>query len=149
MRILGIDMGDKRIGIAITDELELMAHSLKVIKRTNISDDVLQIKQLCENCKIEKIVIGLPLKLDGSSSIQTEKVRDFIDYFKKFFSIPIIEWDESLTTKQAEKYLIEMKVKKKKYKEMIDKLAAACILQSYLDSLPSKKIFNGEQNANF
>ncbi|MFH1613234.1 MAG: Holliday junction resolvase RuvX [bacterium] len=153
MKILGLDVGDKRIGIAITDELGFMAHSLKVIERKNMADDVLQIKELFKDHQIEKIVIGLPLKLDGSSSIQTEKVKEFISYFEKSFTVPIIAWDERLTTKQAERYLIQMETKKKKQKEIIDKLSAACILQSYLDTLPSKKKFyeeeEGEQDANF
>lgn len=139
MRILGLDYGSKRIGVAICDELELMAHSLAAITRKNKKHDMEALANYIRACSIEKIVVGYPIKLNGTEGIQCEKVNKFIQRLEKCFTLPVIRWDETLTTKEAEEILIHTHVRREKRKEVIDKIAAAIILQSYLDAIKSEK----------
>ncbi len=137
MRILCLDIGEKRIGVAISDENRIFARGLKSIERGEKEID--EIKKLVEEYNVEKIVFGLPLRLDGSMSRQTEKTLSFIENLKKYISLPFIPWDERLTTKQAENLLLQADLSRKKRKKLIDKLSAQIILQNYLDSENIKK----------
>ena len=132
MRILGIDIGKKRIGVAVSDETYFLARGLSTIERNR--KEFKKIKELTVEYEIEKIVFGLPLKLDGSRSSQTEKTLLFVEELKKSISLSFIPWDERLTTKEAEKILIQADLSRKKRKKLIDKLSAQIILQDYLDS---------------
>jgi putative Holliday junction resolvase len=139
MRILGIDYGDKRIGVAVCDELGLTAQGLATIVRKDVERDIAAIAEYITEYHVEKIVIGYPVMLDGSEGIQCEKVNRFIDILQSRFSLSVIKWDESLSTKEAEKILIEANMSRKKRKKVVDKLAAIIILQGYLDYLGSIK----------
>ena len=135
MRILGLDYGEKRIGVAICDELGLTAQGLSTIIRKNKKHDWEILGGLVGNYKVEKIVIGYPVRLDGSEGIQCEKVNRFKVLLEKTFSLSVIKWPETLSTKEAEEILINSGVRWEKRKKMVDKMAACLILQGYLDSI--------------
>ncbi|NQU03287.1 MAG: Holliday junction resolvase RuvX [Syntrophaceae bacterium] len=139
MRILALDYGSKRIGVALCDELGITVQGLATITRKSRARDIEKISGFVEEYNVEKIVIGYPVRLDGTEGIQCEKVSKFAGILSSHLSIPIIKWDESLSTKEAETILIEAEMKRKKRKKVIDKLAATIILQGYLDSLSLKK----------
>ena len=133
MRILCIDVGDKNIGVAISDEENLLAKGLGSLK---INDNIIdKLKEIIKKYNIGKIVYGLPLKMDGSFSVQTEKTLAFIEKLKKEIKdIEFVPFDERLTTVIAEKFLINANLSRKKRRKHIDKLSAQIILQNYLDS---------------
>lgn len=133
-RIIGLDVGDKRIGIAISDPLHYTAAGLETIKRQNMEKDVRMISQIAERHGAMTIVIGLPLNMDGSSGEQAEKVRSFGRKLAKLIDVPIIYEDERLSTISAIRTLTLQKVKTGKNRELVDMQAAAIILQRYLDS---------------
>jgi putative Holliday junction resolvase len=135
LRILGLDYGEKRIGVAVCDELGLTAQGLPTIIRKNKKHDWEILESLIRNYKVEKIVIGYPVRLDGSEGIQCEKVNRFKTLLEKKFALPVFKWQETLSTKEAEEILINAGVRWEKRKKMVDKLAACLILQSYLDSV--------------
>ena len=135
MRILGLDYGSKRIGVAICDELGITAQTLATITRKNRKQDMEAIDGFIRRYGVEKIVVGYPVMLDGTEGIQCEKVNRFISILEATFSLPVIRWDETLTTKEAEEITIRAKVRRKKMKNVVDKLAASLILQGYLNSL--------------
>ena len=135
MRILGLDYGEKRIGVAICDELGLTAQGLPTIIRKTKKHDWEILGSLIRNYKVEKIVIGYPVRLDGSEGIQCEKVNRFTALLEATFFLPVVKWQETLSTKEAEEILINSGVRWEKRKKMVDKLAACIILQGYLDSI--------------
>lgn len=135
MRILGLDYGSKRIGVSVCDELGLTAQGLATIERKNELRDLEAIAGYVEEYNIEKIVIGYPVRLDGTEGIQCEKVNRFVAVLETRFPLTVIKWDESLSTKEAERILIEASMSRKKRKSVVDKLAATIILQDYLDHL--------------
>jgi putative Holliday junction resolvase len=132
-RIMGLDIGDVRIGIAISDELEIIAQGLQTIKRKGIEKDIDTIKKIIESSNVEVLVVGLPKMMNGTIGVQAQKVVDFIDILKLRISTPVFFWDERLTTAEVEKRLIEADVRRSKRREVVDKLAAQLILQGYLD----------------
>ena len=134
MRILGLDYGEKRIGAAICDELGMTAQGLPTILRKSKKHDLDILGNLIKSYNVEKIVIGYPVRLDGSEGIQCEKVNRFSVLLDKTFSLTVIKWPETLSTKEAEEILINSGVRWQKRKKMVDKLAACLILQNYLDS---------------
>jgi putative Holliday junction resolvase len=133
MRILGLDYGDRRIGVAVSDELGVTARGLGTIIRRGLKRDLDELERMIEACGAEKIVIGFPVRLDGTEGIQCEKVDRFIRALEKRITLPMERWDESLSTWEAEEILSEALVNRKKRKEVVDRLAAAIILQSYLN----------------
>lgn len=135
MRLLGLDYGEKRIGVAICDELGLTAQGLPTIMRKNKKHDLEILRNLINNYNVEKIVVGYPVKIDGSEGIQCDKVNRFASLLNAAFSLAVIKWPETLSTKEAEEILINSGVRWKKRKNNVDKLAACLILQSYLDSI--------------
>ncbi len=135
MRILGLDYGDKRIGVAVCDELGLTAQGLPTIIRKTRKHDLDILENLVKNYQVERIVIGYPVRLDGSEGIQCEKVNRFALLLEKTFHLPVVKWEETLSTKEAEEILIQSGVHWEKRKKMVDKVAACLILQSFLDSL--------------
>jgi len=134
MRILGLDYGSKRIGVAVCDELEITAQGLATIIRKNHTQALEEIAKWISTYHVEKIVIGYPIKLDGTEGIQCEKVIKFAKLLEEKFCIPVITWDETLTTKEAEDILIQANMHRDKRKQVVDKVAATLILQGYLDS---------------
>lgn len=133
MRIIGLDIGEKTIGVAISDALGWTAQGLETIKRTNLKKDIDSIKNLISQWDASKIVIGLPKNMDGSMGPQADKVIEFAKRLKEKTAVDIVLWDERLTTVAAERLLIEADVSRAKRKKVIDKLAATYILQGYLD----------------
>jgi len=133
LRILGLDYGEKRIGVAVCDELGLTAQGLPTLIRKTKKHDLEILSRLIQNYSVERIVIGYPLRLDGSEGIQCEKVNRFARLLDKTFSLPVVKWSETLSTKEAEEILISSGVRWQKRKEKVDQLAACLILQNYLD----------------
>jgi putative Holliday junction resolvase len=140
LRILGLDYGEKRIGVAICDELGWTAQGLPTIIRKDKKHDWEILANLINGYHVEKIVIGYPVRLDGSEGIQCEKVNRFALLLNKAFSLPVVKWPETLSTKEAEEILTNSGMHWKKRKKTVDKLAACLILQGYLDSSDSKKV---------
>jgi len=134
VRILGLDYGSKRIGVAVSDELEIAARGLTTIIRKNQKNDLDEIAKIISIYSVEKIIIGYPIKLDGSEGIQCEKISRFAKLLETKLRLPVIKWDETLTTKEAEDILIQAHVRREKRKRVVDKLAATLILQGYLDN---------------
>jgi putative Holliday junction resolvase len=148
LKILGLDVGDKTIGVAVSDGLLLTAQGRTTIFRQSIKKDIDQLIDIIKNDNITKIVVGLPKNMDNSLGRQVEKTKKFIEKLEKKIrytdrlethDIEIIYWDERLSSLAAENILIEGDVSRKKRKDVIDKLAAAIILQSYLDSLTNEQ----------
>jgi len=140
MRVLGIDLGDKRIGVALSDEMGWTAQGLDVVKCSGRTDeDLRRIQELALQNKAEKIIVGLPRNMDGSSGARAEKAREFARRLEKSFSLPVEMWDERLTTVAAEKMLINADLRRTKRRQVIDKIAAALILQNYLDAQGGNK----------
>jgi len=134
-RTMGLDVGDKTIGVAVSDLLGWTAQGLETIIRIGIKKDLQKLELLIEEKEVDKIVVGFPKNMNGSIGPQGEKTLEFADRLKKRFKTEIIMWDERLTTKAAERTLLEVDVSRKKRKTVIDKVAATYILQGYLDSV--------------
>ncbi|MCI5698313.1 MAG: Holliday junction resolvase RuvX [Clostridiales bacterium] len=140
MRILALDVGDKTIGVAVTDPLNIFAQGITTIERVGIKKDTTEVLNYIKEYECDTLVIGLPTNLSGHDTIQTEKVREFRTRMEnKLRSSGLsnvkVDWqDERFTTSIAESVLIQADVKRSKRKEVIDKQAAVIILQSYLDS---------------
>ncbi|TCW37301.1 putative Holliday junction resolvase [Thermohydrogenium kirishiense] len=134
MRTIGLDVGDRTIGVAISDPSGLIAQGIKTIKRSNLDDDILEIKRIANSFKAEEIVVGFPKNMNGTIGSQGQKVINFVEVLKKEINLPIMLWDERLTTVEASRMLIEgADMRRDKRKKVIDKLAATIILQGYLD----------------
>lgn len=140
MRAISLDVGDKTIGVAVSDALGITANGLMTIDRIGIRKDADKVLALIKEYECGTVVIGLPLNLDGSDSVQTQKVRDFRSMLENKMrstgvkGVDVVFQDERFTTKIAENVLIEADVSRKKRKEVIDKQAAVIILQGWLDS---------------
>jgi putative holliday junction resolvase len=135
MRILALDHGTKRIGVAISDELQMIAQPLEFIAARPFAQFVARLEELLTDKEVELILIGMPRNMDGSYGPAAEKVQDFVEALKGVLSVPIRTWDERLTSAQANRVLIQGEVRRDKRKESVDKMAAAILLQSYLDRL--------------
>ncbi|MFC1540611.1 Holliday junction resolvase RuvX [Candidatus Margulisiibacteriota bacterium] len=136
MRILGLDFGAKRIGVAISDPLGLTAQGIAVIsKGAAFQDDIREINKIIEQYEgVTEIVVGLPKTMKGEIGPQAQKVLEFIGALKENIGLSITPWDERLTTVEAERTLIAAGLSRQKRKKVIDRSAAAYILQSYLES---------------
>ena len=137
MRILGLDYGSKRIGVALCDELGLTGQGLTTIAWKNQNQVLRALEVLVRDHGVERIVIGYPLRLDGTEGIQCEKVNRFARLLEARLSLPVIKWDETLSSKTAEDVLIQSRMRREKRKMIVDKMAAGIILQGYLNSLHS------------
>lgn len=134
MRSMGLDLGDVRIGIALSDQTGLIAQSHATLERSGWDRDLAYLAEVAETHEVERFVVGNPLNLDGSSGRQAERSRDFADRLKEATGLPVVLWDERFTSLSAEKTLIEAGVRRKKRRGAIDRMAAAIMLQSYLDT---------------
>lgn len=136
MRIVGLDLGNRTLGIAMSDTLGLIAQGLETLRfeEGNFQIALDYLKQFVDNNKVDLIVLGLPKNMDGSIGFQGQVVQEFQANLQKMIAIPIQLWDERLTTKMATQVLLQADVSRKKRKEHVDKIAATVILQSYLDS---------------
>jgi putative Holliday junction resolvase len=130
---LAIDHGTKRMGIAISDELQMIAQPVEFIPAEPFAEFLARLKELLRQKEVELIVVGIPRNMDGSYGPAALKVQDFVAALRNAVTIPIRTWDERLTSVQANRFLIEGNVRREKRKEKVDKMAAAILLQSYLD----------------
>jgi putative holliday junction resolvase len=134
MRILAIDHGTKRMGIAISDEMRTIAQPLEYIAAEPIDKFLGRLKEIIADKEVSLIVIGVPRNMDGTYGPAAARVQEFVTVLKEAVPVPIKSWDERLTSVQANRYLIEADVRRSRRKEKVDKTAAAILLQSYLDA---------------
>lgn len=135
MRLLGLDYGTRRIGVAVSDELGITAQSLCVIVRKTTATDLDKIAGIASEKGVSAIVIGYPRRLDGTEGVECERVSRFAGRLESRCGLPVIPWDERFTTRDAEALLLEADMSRKKRKKVIDRVAAALILQGYMDSI--------------
>jgi putative Holliday junction resolvase len=135
MRILAIDHGTKRIGIAVSDELKMIAQPLEFIPAEPFEPFIARLSELLKEKEVELILVGLPRNMDGTYGPAAQKAQEFIASLRFHTTVPIKTWDERLTSVQANRLLIQGNVRRDKRKEKVDKMAAAILLQSYLDGL--------------
>jgi len=135
MRILALDHGTKRIGVAVSDETKTIAQPLEFIPAEPFADFLVRLKKLLIAKEVDLILIGLPRNMDGSYGPASQKVEAFVAVLKTAISVPIKTWDERLTSAQANRTLIQGAVRRAQRKEKVDKMAAAILLQSYLDGI--------------
>lgn len=135
MRILGLDVGDKTIGIAVSDELMYTAQGIETIRRTSLEKDLMRLKELIAEYQVDTLLIGMPKNMNGTIGPRGELVKVFATQVTEALGeIKIVFWDERLSTVAAAKSLIAADVSRAKRKKVIDKMAAVFILQGYLDS---------------
>lgn len=134
MRILALDHGTKRIGVAVSDELKLIATPLEFIPAEPVAAFLARLKEIVQAKEVELIVIGMPRNMDGSYGPAALKVQEFVAVLRDAIAIPIQTWDERLTSAQANRLLLQGNVRREDRKQKVDKMAAAILLQSWLDS---------------
>lgn len=142
MRVLGLDFGEKTIGVAVSDPLGWTAQGVEIIRRVNeeeLKSSVARIAQLCDEFGVDIIVLGYPKHMNNTEGVRAEKTVRFKKRLKKELGLPVKLWDERLSTVAAERELIAADVSRKERKRVIDKMAAVFILQGYLDSLAAEK----------
>ncbi|HOJ78073.1 MAG TPA: Holliday junction resolvase RuvX [Bacillota bacterium] len=138
MRWMGLDIGQKRIGVAISDPLEITAQGVTVRQRTTLDRDLDFFCNLINERQVEGIVIGLPVNMNGTEGPMAEKVRSFGEKLATRSGVTTVYWDERLSTASAQRLLIEADVSRSRRKQTVDQMAAAIILQNYLDSVRNK-----------
>ena len=135
-RYLGLDIGDRTIGVAVSDLLGLTAQGVETIRRKNLASDIARLGELMQQYETRELVSGYPKNMNGSEGERCEVVRSFIDEVKKIYpDIHVMFWDERLSTVAATRSLLEADLSRRKRKKVIDKMAAVFILQGYLDSI--------------
>lgn len=134
MRLMGLDIGDRTIGVAVSDPLGWTAQGVTTIRRKSLEYDLEQLEKLVKEYKAEAFVLGLPLNMNGTSGEAVEKIKAMAEQLTERFSLPIYYQDERLSTVSAHRALIEGDVSRKGRKKVVDKLAAVFILQTYLDN---------------
>jgi len=137
MRTMGLDIGSHTIGMAISDELGITAQGLKTLRRKSMEEDFREIAAIIDQFGINKIVVGLPKNMNGTLGKQAEIVLHWIKTLNEKIQIPVVTWDERLSTVGASKVLLEADLSRRKRKKVIDKLAAVLILQGFLDQTRS------------
>ncbi|GAK60255.1 putative holliday junction resolvase [Candidatus Vecturithrix granuli] len=139
-KILGLDVGDATIGIAVSDTLGWTAQGITTIHRKNVKHDLYHLRKLIHEHHVKKVVVGIPFKMNGELDTQTKKILHFAALLRTTFHLPVITWDERLSTVAANKILDIGRMNKKKKAEIIDQVAATIILQGYLDSRNEKMV---------
>lgn len=134
MRILGLDIGSKRIGMALSDELGFTAQGLKTLESRGGANDIAAIVKIVNEFSVTEIVVGMPYNMDGSEGPQAQKALAMIEELALATGVPVFKWDERMSTMAAERMLLEADLSRAKRRKVIDKVAAAIILQGYLDS---------------
>lgn len=148
-RIMALDVGSVRTGVAFSDERGIIASPYDVIQATQKKDWLSKIKGVIRDEDPARILVGVPLNQDGEEGKDANTIGEYIALLRENTSLPVIEWDERFTTVQAERTLIAADVSRKNRKQVIDKLAAAILLQSYLDSLHFQEIKPWEENPDY
>jgi putative Holliday junction resolvase len=139
VRIAGLDYGDKTIGVALSDELGWTAQGLEVIRRKTPELDFARLSEIARQYGVERWVVGMPRNMNGTYGPRSELTRTFVAELESRFGLPVETYDERMTTMAAERILLEADVSRAKRKQVIDKMAAAVILQSYLDAQALRK----------
>ncbi|MFC5989218.1 Holliday junction resolvase RuvX [Marinicrinis lubricantis] len=134
MRVMGLDVGDKTIGVAVSDELGWTAQGIEVIRRRTEEADLQRLTELAAMYNVERIVVGLPKNMNNTIGPRGEICIAFAEMLQQKLSLPVEMWDERLSTVSAQRTLIEADVSRKKRKQVVDKMAASIILQNFLDS---------------
>lgn len=137
-RILALDYGTKRIGVALSDELWWTAQPLETFERRTLEQDVSHIAALVASHHVERVVVGLPLQLDGGEGPAVQAMREFLVTLEAGLSVPLVLWDERLTTKEAEAVLIAADISRKKRKRIVNRVAASLLLQRYLSCVAAQ-----------
>lgn len=132
--ILALDFGDRRIGIAVSDELGLYAHPLMTLERTAWKNDLEAIRHIVEERQVRRIVVGMPLDMDGSRGRRVGKTERFMARVRQATGLEVVPWDERLTTVEAERTLLRGDMSRARRRRVIDQVAAVIILQTYLDA---------------
>ena len=133
-RVLALDLGKRRIGLALSDELGVTAQGLETLQRTNIREDLAQLRRLAEEKKVGLFLLGKPLHMSGDEGRLVEFVRDFAKRLESATGLPVEFWDERLTTVEAQRVLRESGISLRKRTQAVDRLSAVILLESYLDS---------------
>ncbi|WP_366922559.1 Holliday junction resolvase RuvX [Metallumcola ferriviriculae] len=134
MRLMGLDVGDKTIGVAVSDLLGLTAQGVETVRRDEKIDYWQRLAALCSQYEVEKIVVGMPRNMNGTYGPRAEKTEEFIEQLQDKIPLSVETWDERLSTVAAQRTLLDADLSRKKRKKVIDKMAAVFILQGYLDS---------------
>jgi len=132
-RVIGLDVGDKTLGVAVSDELGLTAQGVTTCRRTSSAADLDFLRQIIAQYAAAAVVVGLPKNMDGSIGPQAQKTLAFIERLRQTCAIPVVAWDERLTTREAERVLLAANTSRQRRKRVRDRLAAQLILQSYLE----------------
>jgi putative Holliday junction resolvase len=138
MKIMGLDVGDRRIGVATCDPLEIVASPREVVKRNGHELEFLE--RFVRDEEIERVVVGMPYDEEGQIGPQARKVQKLLNQLQERLSVPVVEWDEHLSTWEAESVLIDAGQRRAERRRVVDKLAAAVILRSYLDRRREKSV---------
>ncbi len=133
-RILGLDVGSKTIGLAVSDPLGITAQGLETIRRKNKRTDLEQLARIVRDYEVSEIVVGYPLRLSGAEGTQSEKMQHFAEELRKQFGLPVHLWDERLTSSQANRILREADLSIKKRAGAVDRMAAVLILQNWMEA---------------
>ena len=144
MRAMGLDLGTKNIGVAVSDELGMIAHGREVIKRISDAKAIARVSEIVAEERVTEIILGMPLNMDGSKGFRAYIVEKFAETFSKFSNIPCEFVDERLTTVIAHRSMLEGNLSRKKRKKRVDAIAAQLILQTYLDIKKTKETTNQE-----
>jgi putative holliday junction resolvase len=139
-RILGLDVGETTIGLALSDVRRAIATPLSTIERSKFSKDIEKLKTIISTHKISALVIGYPINMDGSKGPRTQSTRSFVANISKHFELPMLLWDERLSTMVVERMMIEADMSRQRRAELVDKLAAGYMLQGYLDNAKNTDI---------
>lgn len=142
MRIMGLDFGSKTVGVAVSDALLLTAQGVEIIRRQSankLRQTLARIEELIEEYEVDKIVLGYPKNMNNTEGERCEKTREFKEMLERRTGLPVILWDERLTTVEADRTMIEGGIRRENRKEYVDKLAAVFILQGYLDGIAMQK----------
>jgi putative Holliday junction resolvase len=130
---MALDVGKKRIGLAVSDEMGWTAQGLETFERTRIREDLSRLKELANHWSVHTLLVGRPLHMSGEASRQSEYTREFAERLKEHLSLPVVFWDERLTSVEAERVLRESGASLEKRKKAVDRLAAVLLLESYLE----------------
>lgn len=133
-RTLGVDYGERRVGLAISDELGMLAMPLDILAAQSLKQVIRDVLCLCREKRVAGIVVGLPLNMDGSRGPAVESVERFVQELRRQGDLPVAVWDERMSSRQVERMLIDSDVSRSRRKGLVDKLAAQVVLQSYLDA---------------
>ena len=132
-RCLGLDLGEKRIGLSLSDALGWTAGPLQALARVGWKKDLAALRSLIVQHEVGRVVVGLPIQMNGTEGEMARRTQEFVERFRRTISIPVETWDERLTTVQAERILVEADLRRDRRREVVDSMAACLILQGYLD----------------